>query len=226
MKKNHNFPILSTVKDSSKASIFGKRGLSWRYRLIFIGSLIFILLACPGSSIVVKPLTLSDLQLFPAKYIASSYFDRGMGYHDSRFQAVDLSEVLIRFVNDPKIDGVLLDCFDDYQGFISLHEINKYDLYEVLFNSISKTNLGAVIDVTDQFVQLELKGKNIYEIFSAGSPFNFNEFKEKKGSTTQTVLNHVDVILHNKDENIVNLFVRRSFAEHLYSWIEDNTSRL
>ena len=105
-------------------------------------------------------------------------------------------------------------------------DTNKYDLYEVLFNSISKTNLGAVIDVTDQFVQLELKGNNIFEIFSAGSPFNFNEFKEKKGSTTQTVLNHIDVILHHKDENIVNLFVRRSFAEHLYSWIEDSASRL
>ena len=103
---------------------------------------------------------------------------------------------------------------------------NKYELYEMLFNSISKTNLGAVIDVTDQFVQLELKGENVYEIFSAGSPFNFTEFKEKKGSTTQTVLNHVDVILHHKDENILNLFVRRSFAEHLCSWIEDCTSRL
>jgi len=103
---------------------------------------------------------------------------------------------------------------------------NKNELYEMLYNSISKTNLGAVINVTDQFVQLELKGKNIYEIFSAGSPFNFNEFKEKKGSTTQTVLNNIDVILQNKDENIVNLFVRRSFAEHLYSWIEDCCSRL
>ena len=105
-------------------------------------------------------------------------------------------------------------------------DTNKYELNEMLFNSISKTNLGAVIDITDQFVQLELKGENIYEIFSAGSPFNFNEFKEKKGSTTQTVLNHIDVILHNKGENIVNLFVRRSFAEHLYSWIEDSVSRL
>ena len=105
-------------------------------------------------------------------------------------------------------------------------DTNKYELYEILFNSISKTNLGAVIDVTDQFVQLELKGKNIYEIFSAGCPFNFNEFKEKKGSSTQTVLNHIDVILHHKDENIVNLFVRRSFAEHLCSWIEDSASRL
>ena len=105
-------------------------------------------------------------------------------------------------------------------------ETNKYQLNELLFNSISNKNLGAVIDITDQFVQLELKGKNIYEIFSAGSPFNFNEFKEKKGSTTQTILNHVDVILHHKDENVVNLFVRRSFAEHLCSWIEDSASRL
>jgi len=105
-------------------------------------------------------------------------------------------------------------------------DTNKYELQKMLFNSISKTTLGAVVDVTDQFVQLELKGENIYEIFSAGSPFNFNEFKEKKGSTTQTVLNHVDVILHHKDENVVNLFVRRSFAEHLCSWIEDSASRL
>ena len=66
-------------------------------------------------------------------------------------------------------------------------DTNKYELQEMLFNSISKTTLGAVVDVTDQFVQLELKGENIYEIFSAGSPFNFNEFKEKKGSTTQTL---------------------------------------
>ncbi len=103
---------------------------------------------------------------------------------------------------------------------------NEYELYDNLFNSISKTNLGAVIDVTDQFVQLEIKGNNIYEIFTPGCPFNFNDFKEKKGSTTQTVLNNIDVILHNKDENVVNLFVRRSFAEHLWSWIEDSASRL
>tara|TARA_B100001250_G_C19760768_1_gene772367 strand:+ start:245 stop:808 length:564 start_codon:yes stop_codon:yes gene_type:complete len=105
-------------------------------------------------------------------------------------------------------------------------DANMHELNEILFNNISKTNLGTVVDITDQFVQLELKGKNIYEIFSAGSPFNFNEFKNKKGSTTQTILNHTDVILHHKDKNVVNLFVRRSFAEHLYSWIEDCAFRL
>ena len=105
-------------------------------------------------------------------------------------------------------------------------DTNKYELEEKLHNSISKTNLGAVVDVTDQFVMLELEGTNIYELFSSGSPFNFNEFKEKKGSSTQTLLNNIDVIIHNKGENLVNLFVRRSFSEHLFSWINDSASRL
>jgi sarcosine oxidase subunit gamma len=103
---------------------------------------------------------------------------------------------------------------------------NSYDLEESLYNSISKTNLGAVIDVTDQFVMLELKGSKIYELFSSGSPYNFNDFRKKKGSTTQTLLNNIDVIIQNKGENLVNLFVRRSFSEHLFSWINDSASRL
>jgi len=103
---------------------------------------------------------------------------------------------------------------------------NKHELEENLYNSISKTNLGAVVDVTDQFTMLELEGSKIYELFSSGSPFNFNEFKEKKGSTTQTLLSNIDVIIHNKGENLVNLFVRRSFSEHLFSWIKDSASRL
>ena len=103
---------------------------------------------------------------------------------------------------------------------------NSYDLEESLYNSISKTNLGAVIDVTDQFVMLELKGSKIYELFSSGSPYNFNDFRKKKGSTTQTLLNNIDVIIQNKSENLVNLFVRRSFSEHLFSWINDSASRL
>ncbi len=103
---------------------------------------------------------------------------------------------------------------------------NNYEIEEDLYNSISKTNLGAVVDVTDQFVMLEIEGSKIYELFSSGSPFNFNDFREKKGSTTQTLLNNIDVIIHNKGENIVNLFVRRSFSEHLFSWINDSASRL
>jgi len=101
---------------------------------------------------------------------------------------------------------------------------NNYELENLLFSNISKNNFGSISDVTDQFVMINLEGKKIFELLSMGSPFNFNEFK--KGSSTQTILNHIDVIIHHKDSNNVNLFVRRSFSEHLWSWINDSASRL
>ena len=93
-------------------------------------------------------------------------------------------------------------------------------------NKISKINLGAVTDVTDQFVLINLKGNKIFELFQTGSPYNFNNFKKKKGAVTQTILAKIDVIIHNQDLNNVNLFVRRSFSQHLYSWMSDSASRL
>ena len=76
---------------------------------------------------------------------------------------------------------------------------------------ISKLNIGAVTDVTDQFIMINLKGSKIFRLFQSGSPFNFNDFQNKKGAVTQTILTKIDVIVHNQDKNTVNLFVRRSF---------------
>ncbi len=105
-------------------------------------------------------------------------------------------------------------------------ENNNYEIEELLFNKISKTNLGAVTDVSDQFVLINLKGEKIFDLLSTGCPFNFNEFKAKKGAVAQTLLLQVDVIIHLKEINTVNLFVKRSFSEHLMSWIDDAASRL
>jgi len=105
-------------------------------------------------------------------------------------------------------------------------ENNNYQIEELLFNKISKTNLGAITDVSDQFVMINLKGKKIFDLLSAGCPFNFNEFKTKKGAVAQTLLLQIDVILHLKEINNVNLFVKRSFLQHLMSWIDDTASRL
>ena len=105
-------------------------------------------------------------------------------------------------------------------------ETNNYETEELLNKNISKLNLGAITDVTDQFVMINLKGSKIYELFQTGSPFNFNDFKNKKGAVTQTILNKIDIIVHNQNENAVNLFVRRSFSQHLFSWMNDAASRL
>ena len=103
---------------------------------------------------------------------------------------------------------------------------NDYETEEILNNNISKLNLGAITDVTDQFVMINLKGNKIYELFQTGSPFNFNDFQNKKGAVTQTIINKIDIIVHNQDKNTVNLFVRRSFSQHLFSWMNDAASRL
>jgi sarcosine oxidase, subunit gamma len=103
---------------------------------------------------------------------------------------------------------------------------NNYEVEKLLNNNISKLNLGAVTDVTDQFVMINLKGNKIYDLFQTGSPFNFNDFQDRKGAVIQTILLKVDVIIHNQNKNEVNLFVRRSFSQHLFSWMNDSASRL
>ncbi len=95
-------------------------------------------------------------------------------------------------------------------------------LEDKLFNEISKVKLGSVTNVTDHWMMINLKGAKVFNMLSAGCPFNFNEFKNSKGAVAQTLLNHIDVIIHNKDINNLNLFVRRSFSNHLWLWMNDS----
>ena len=99
---------------------------------------------------------------------------------------------------------------------------NIDDLEDRLYNSISKAKIGSVTNVTDHWVMINLKGAKVYELLSAGCPFNFNKFKNLKGAVTQTLINHTDVIIHNKNNNDLNIFVRRSFSNHLWLWMNDS----
>ncbi len=113
-----------------------------------------------------------------------------------------------------------------YSNEISNTDNNNYETENLLYKNICKTGLGAITDVTDQFVQINMKGDKIFDLFETGSPFNFNDFRNKKGAVTQTILAKIDVIIHNQNQNEVNLFVRRSFSHHLFSWMKDSASRL
>jgi len=103
-----------------------------------------------------------------------------------------------------------------------IHQKNINDLEDRLYNSISKVKIGSVTNVTDHWIMINLKGTKVFELLSSGCPFNFNNFKNSKGAVTQTLFNHVDVIIHNKNINDLNLFVRRSFSSHLWSWMNDS----
>ena len=98
---------------------------------------------------------------------------------------------------------------------------NSYELENNLYNSISKVKIGSVTNVSDHWVMINMKGDKIFELLSSGCPFNFNKFMNNKGAVTQTLINHIDVIIHNKNNNDLNIFVRRSFSDHLWLWMND-----
>ena len=81
---------------------------------------------------------------------------------------------------------------------------------------------GGVTNVSDHWIMINLKGNKVYDLLSKSCPYNFNDYKKKKGSVAQTIVNHIDVILHNKEDNNLNLFVRRSFSEDLWLWLNDS----
>ena len=101
-------------------------------------------------------------------------------------------------------------------------ETNAYELEQVLFDNISKTNLGAITNVTDHFTIFKLSGSNIFEVLSKGCPFDFNSEYFGDNKVVQTILNHVDVTIHRRSENDVDLYVRRSFAGYLWDWLKDS----
>ena len=101
---------------------------------------------------------------------------------------------------------------------------NHQTIFDQLYIEISKFNYGAITNVSDQWICINIKGKKIYDMLEAGSPFNFNNFKNNKNAVTQTLLSHIDVIVHNIEINEINLFVRRSFSDHLCSWMNDSSN--
>ena len=101
-------------------------------------------------------------------------------------------------------------------------DTNTYELEQVLFDNISNTNLGSVTNVTDHFTIFKLSGSNIFEVLSKGSPFDFSSENFGDNKVVQTIVNHVDVIIHRKSANDVDLYVRRSFAGYLWDWLKDS----
>ena len=97
---------------------------------------------------------------------------------------------------------------------------NDYELENILYESISKSNLGAVTNVTDQFTIISLNGLNIFEVLSKSSPFDFDTLSNN--FSAQTLLNNIDVTIIKKNNENVDLFVRRSFSEHLWLWLSDS----
>ena len=65
-----------------------------------------------------------------------------------------------------------------------------------------------------------LTGSNTLEVLSKSSPFDFDNLANN--FSAQTILNNIDITVIKKDNENVDLLVRRSFSNHLWSWLSDS----
>jgi len=99
-------------------------------------------------------------------------------------------------------------------------ENHDSQLENILFEAISQNNLGAVTNITDQFTIFSLVGSNSLEVLSKSSPFNFDTLPNN--FSAQTILNNIDITVIKKDNENIDLLVRRSFSSHLWAWLNDS----
>ena len=99
-------------------------------------------------------------------------------------------------------------------------ENNDNQLENTLFEAVSQNNLGAVTNITDQFTIFALVGSNALEILSKSSPFNFDMLSNN--FSAQTLLNNIDITVIKKNNENIDLLVRRSFSSHLWAWLNDS----
>ncbi|NBB81895.1 MAG: sarcosine oxidase subunit gamma, partial [Alphaproteobacteria bacterium] len=107
-------------------------------------------------------------------------------------------------VTDPGAEGALKDRLET--AFAGLH--------------------ASVVDVTDNATMLRLTGHAVRTVLAKGMPMDTHARGFAVGEVRQSVLAHVDVICHLVEETeaagaTVDLYVRRSFADHVWTWLED-----
>ena len=73
--------------------------------------------------------TKKKLESLGTRKMPSSYFDKAMKYSGTQFEGVSFLKIIRQFKFKNYEDAILLNCFDDYQGFLPVSEILKYDLY-------------------------------------------------------------------------------------------------
>ena len=113
-----------------------KKPVSSIFWVLGLGVWLAVGWACTGDGVPGDPVVpadesgavidLSAVQSMENQWMSSAYFDRAMGTKGARFQAVSFSQLVAR--NEGEADAVLLNCFDDYQGIVSVADIRKYDL--------------------------------------------------------------------------------------------------
>ncbi len=80
---------------------------------------------------------------------------------------------------------------------------------------------AAVTDVTESYTVIGVEGARAREVLQKGTGLDLHPRSFRPGHVAQTLLARADVIIHRIGPRAYDLYVRRSFAEYLWRWLED-----
>ena len=80
----------------------------------------------------------------------------------------------------------------------------------------------AITDVSDYFTVLTLSGPQSQEILASGTPLDIREAHFKAGQCAQTLFGHASILLWRHDAQSYRMQVRWSYAQYLYTYLEQS----
>ncbi|HET8728937.1 MAG TPA: sarcosine oxidase subunit gamma family protein [Alphaproteobacteria bacterium] len=80
---------------------------------------------------------------------------------------------------------------------------------------------AAVIDVTENSTVLRLSGPRAGDVLAKGCPLDLHPSAFAPGRAAQSLIGPVDATIHQTAPGVYEIYVRRSFAEYLWRWLED-----
>jgi sarcosine oxidase subunit gamma len=86
---------------------------------------------------------------------------------------------------------------------------------------------GAITDVSDAYVTLRVAGPSARDVLAKGTPLDLHPRVFGPGSCARTLLAKTSVLIHLVDDGDpasgpqIDVYVARSFAHHLWMWLED-----
>jgi len=103
---------------------------------------------------------------------------------------------------------------------------DKYDGLAIRLASALTGVHASVVDVSESRTTIRLSGTKARETLSKGSSIDLHPRAFAKGRVVNSLLAQAHVTLHqiaDEEDPAYDIFVHRSFAEYLWSWLEDAT---
>lgn len=84
-----------------------------------------------------------------------------------------------------------------------------------------RTQFASVVDTSDAWCVIGLAGPDARDMLSKGCGLDLHPRAFPPGNVTRTLLAQATIVLHQTAAHTYDIFVRRSYADYLWQWLED-----